>query len=93
MIIGLIEFRLNMPGNRSLKDKRTVVKSLKDRVRRRFNVAIAEVDAHDRWTEAVLAAVTVASDGAYAHQLLEAVAGLVGGDRDAMLADYRIQML
>lgn len=93
MVIGLLEINLSMPASRSLKDKRMVLKSIKDRVRNRFNVSIAEVDEHDCWTSASLAAATVAVDRARAHQVLESVARYVEGRGDAVLADYRIQML
>jgi uncharacterized protein YlxP (DUF503 family) len=57
----------------SLKDKRNVVRSLKDRLRTRFNVSVAEIAGHDTWTRAVVAVVTVARDREYAEQLLQAV--------------------
>lgn len=85
--------QLSMPGNRSLKDKRQVLRSVKDRVRAGFNVSIAEVADHDRWCSAHLAAVTVASDRDRAHGVLEAVARYVERRGDAILADYCIQML
>lgn len=93
MTIGVLEMRLSMPGNRSLKDKRQVLKSVKDRVRAAFNVSIAEVAAHDQWCAAHLAAVTVAPDRERAHAVLEAVARSVERRGDAILADYCIQML
>jgi uncharacterized protein YlxP (DUF503 family) len=82
-----------MPGNRSLKDKRMILKSLKDRIRNRFNVSIAEAGLHERWCSAQLAVVTVSADSVHAHQTLESVARYVGGHGEAVLADYHIQML
>ena len=93
MIIGVLEMQLSMPGNRSLKDKRQVLRSVKDRVRAGFNVSIAEVADHERWCSAHLAAVTVATDRERAHGVLEAVARYVERRGDAILADYCIQML
>lgn len=49
MIIGLLEARLSLPGARSLKNKRQVIKSLKDRTRQRVNVSVAEVAHQDVW--------------------------------------------
>ena len=49
MVIGLLEIQLSLLGNRSLKEKRMVLRSVKDRVRNSFNVSIAEVADHDKW--------------------------------------------
>ena len=60
-----------------------MVKSLKDRLRDRFNVAVAEIDGLDSWQHAVVAAVTVSNDKLHAEKILSAVeshaAGLLGG--------------
>ncbi len=93
MIIGVMELQLSMPANRSLKDKRRVLRSVKDRARAGFNVAIAEVADHDKWCSAHLAAVTVAPDRDRAHEVLEGVARSMERRGDAILADYCIQML
>ena len=69
-------------SSHSLKEKRHVVKSLKDRLRDRFNVAVSEIDGLDSWQHAVVAAVTVSSDRVFAEKVLAAVeshaAGIVG---------------
>ena len=66
-----------------MKEKRHVVKSLKDRLRERFNVSVAEIDGLDSWQRAVVAVVTVSSDRIRAEQVLQAVesqaADLLGG--------------
>ena len=49
MNVGVCRIDLELPGSRSLKDKRRAVRSIVDRVRSRFNVAIAEVDRNDSW--------------------------------------------
>jgi uncharacterized protein YlxP (DUF503 family) len=70
-------------ASHSLKEKRHVVKSLKDRLRDRFNVAVAEIDGLDSWQNAVVAAVTVSADRTRAEQVLQAAenhaADLLGG--------------
>ena len=73
MVIALCTIDLHLPGANSLKDKRSVLKSVIHRVRREFNVSIAEVEEHDVWRSAVLAVVTVSNDRAYAHGLLTKV--------------------
>ena len=88
MTVGVLTLEIWIEDSHSLKDKRHVVKSLKDRLRHKFNVAVAEVDYQELWQRALVAAVTVSSDHAYAEQLLQAVeheaANLLGGQlRDA----------
>jgi uncharacterized protein len=60
-------------NSHSLKDKRHVVKSLKDRLRHKFNVSVAEIGYHDLWQRALVAAVTVASDRARGELVLQTV--------------------
>lgn len=62
MIVKLLTVELHIPGCSSLKEKRFALSSLKTRLRRRFNVAVAEVDHHAKWQRSSLAIVTVAVD-------------------------------
>jgi uncharacterized protein YlxP (DUF503 family) len=71
-VIGVLTLELHIEDSRSLKDKRHVVKSLKDRLRERFNVAVAEIDHLDSWQNSVLAVVTVSNDRVFAEQVLQA---------------------
>ncbi len=81
--IGVLTLEIHVEYSHSLKEKRHVVKSLKDRLRERFNVAVAEIDHLDSWQNAVVAVVTVSNDRVYAGQVLQGVeahaAGLLGG--------------
>ena len=81
--IGVLTLEIHVEQSHSLKEKRHVVKSLKDRLRERFNVAVAEIDFLDSWQHSVVAAVTVSNDRVRAEQILQAVeahaAGLLGG--------------
>jgi uncharacterized protein YlxP (DUF503 family) len=71
--IGVLTLEIRVENSHSLKDKRHVVKSLKDRLRHKFNVSVAEIDYHDLWQRALVAAVTVASDHAHGEQVLQTV--------------------
>jgi uncharacterized protein len=81
--IGVLTLDIHVEHSHSLKEKRHVVKSLKDRLRERFNVSVAEIDHLDSWQNSVIAAVTVANDRLRAEQVLQAVeahaASLLGG--------------
>ena len=73
MIVGVLKVSLLIRESRSLKDKRRVVKSIKDRVRARMNVAISEVDSQELRQRADLGAVTVSSSRTHAESVLRDV--------------------
>ena len=91
--IGVLTLELRLENSHSLKDKRHVVKSLKDRLRHKFNVSVAEIDFQDLWQRAAVAAVTVASDHTHAEQVLQSVeaeaSALLGRD----LVDVTLEWL
>jgi uncharacterized protein YlxP (DUF503 family) len=94
MIIGLCTIELHLPAANSLKDKRSVLKSTIARIRREFNVSIAEVDGQDMWRTAVLGVATVSNDSAHAHRVLSGVVRWIERTRlDAELVDFQIEML
>lgn len=72
-VIAVLTLELHIEYSHSLKDKRHVVKGLKDRLRQRFNVSVAEIDGQDSWQRSVIAAVTVSNDRKHAEQVLQAV--------------------
>jgi len=80
--IGVLTLHIHVEDSHSLKEKRHVVKSLKDRLRAHFNVSVAEIDGLESWQHSVVAAVTVSNDQVRAAQILNAVeehaAGVLG---------------
>lgn len=73
MRVGILVLHLHLPGCRSLKEKRHRMKPLLNRLRKAFNLSVAEVDAQDVWQTAVIACVTVSNDGRHAQHLLQKV--------------------
>jgi uncharacterized protein YlxP (DUF503 family) len=73
MVIGVGSWDLSLPECRSLKEKRRVVKSLKERLQQRFRVSVAETDHQDTWTRAQLTAAVVASDRSQADSILDSL--------------------
>ena len=73
MVIGVRSFELHLAGAHSLKDKRSVLKSLKDRLHNEFNVSVAETAHHDVWQSAELTVCLVSSDRRHAESILESV--------------------
>ncbi|MGD2040978.1 MAG: DUF503 domain-containing protein [Anaerolineae bacterium] len=92
MHVGICTIELQLPGNGSLKGKRSVVKSICTRVSREFNVSIAEVDAQDLWQRAVLGVACVSPSADYAHGQLERVVQWIELNRpDVILLAYQIE--
>ncbi len=91
--VGVLTLELRLENAHSLKDKRHVVQSLKERLRRKFNVAVAEIEYQDLWQRAAVAAVTVSPDHAHAEKVLQSVeqeaASLLGAD----LAEATVEWL
>ena len=84
LTIGLLTLQLHIEAAHSLKEKRHVVRGLKDRLRNRFNVSVAEVDGQDTWQRSVIAVVTVSGDRQRVEEQLTKIeadaARLLGGD-------------
>lgn len=93
MIIGVGTFELYFPESASLKDKRQILRSLKDRVRQRFNVSLAEVGDQDLWQKSVLGAACVGNRKDYVNEVLDKVIGTVRGTPRVQLLDYRLEFL
>ncbi|MBM4429338.1 MAG: DUF503 domain-containing protein [Chloroflexi bacterium] len=94
MAVGLCTIYLHIPDSHSLKDKRQVLTSLMARIRRDFNVSIAEVDQQDAWQAATLGIAGVSSEPAYVHGLLTKVVEAVSAYRlDAQVVDFHIEVL
>lgn len=54
MFVGILQVEIFIPCSCSLKDKRKVINSLKDKIKSKFNVSIAEVDYHDKWQRTII---------------------------------------
>jgi uncharacterized protein len=70
MVIGVRSWELHLPGAHSLKEKRSVLKSVKDRLHNQFNVSVAETAHHDVWQRAELTVCLVATDRRQADAVL-----------------------
>jgi len=93
MVIGTQAFYLSLPGCGSLKEKRMVVKSLKDRIRHRFNVSVAETGSQDVWARAELTIAAVASDRGRADALLDRVDRFIEGDGRVLVSRVHRELL
>lgn len=71
--VGVLTLEMHFPYAHSLKEKRQVVRSLKDRLRKKYNVSVAEVDHQELWQRALIAVVTVGADWDHVEAVLQAV--------------------
>jgi len=92
MIIGTCEIDLFIPDSRSLKGKRFILKSLKDRIHHRFNVSVAEVDGHDLWQRGTLGIAVVSTGAQHADQVLSEVVNFVERDGRVQILEYGVRM-
>lgn len=93
MHIGILQFDLVIDGAQSLKDKRRVVRSIKDRLHRDHMVSVAEVDYLEVWNKAGLGLVACSRDAAYLQGVLEAIVKKLDTHPDARLDHYALDIV
>jgi uncharacterized protein YlxP (DUF503 family) len=92
-VLGVLQFTLLIRGARSLKDKRRVLRSIKDRYKSRFNISIAEVDDQEMHNKATLAMAMVGSDSEYVGSTLSKILEQVRYHPEAEVLDHRLEIL
>jgi uncharacterized protein YlxP (DUF503 family) len=89
MVVGVVRIELHLPGSRSLKDKRQVVRSLKERLRERVHASVAEVEHQDLWQRAALGLAVVAADGGQVRERLGLARSIVDSYLQAQVLDWQ----
>jgi uncharacterized protein YlxP (DUF503 family) len=92
MVVGLASIDIHIPESGSLKSKRHVLKGIKDRVKNKFNVSIAEVGHNDLWQRATIGVSVVANDKNFANQVLSKVVEHIGKENGLQILDYSIEI-
>ena len=93
IIVGLCTVELFIPGSQSLKDKRKVLLSLKDRLREQFSLSVAKVDGQDLWQKAVLGLACVANEGRFVNQVCDQALNLIRSVPAVEVVQSRIELL
>ncbi len=93
MVVGVMTWELHLAGCHSLKDKRRVLKSLKDRLHNQFNVSAAETAHHDLWQRAEVTVCVVATDRGHAESVLRQADRLIEGADGARIVDTSTSFL
>ena len=89
MVVGIVRFELHLPGARSLKDKRQVVRSLKERLRERVHASVAEVEYQDLWQRAAIGFAVVSEDGGQVREMLQSARNIVDSYLQAQVLDWQ----
>jgi uncharacterized protein YlxP (DUF503 family) len=92
MVIGTCSIQLYLAESGSLKRKRHFIKRIKDRVRNKFNVSIAEIEDNDLWQRATLGVSTVANDKRFINEILSKVVQQIESENGVEVLDYQIEI-
>ncbi len=92
MFIGVCTIEVHVPESGSLKTKRHSIRSLKDRIRNKFNVSVAEVEDNDLWQKASLAVAAVSNDKSHLNKTLDHVLNMVRSVPEINLLEYHIEI-
>ena len=93
MNVGLCMVEIHLIGSHSLKEKRKVLRRLKDQIRGKFNVAIAEVDHQDLWQRATLGLVSISSSREVLESCFQQVRSILEREVQGDLASFHIEYL
>lgn len=93
MFVGVLEVTFHIPDAQSLKDRRKVVLSVKDRIRQRFNVSLAETDGQNSWQICSLAIAMVANQRAAVERELNRVLDLIESSPSIEMTEHWIDFL
>lgn len=93
MVVGIVTWELHLNGCQSLKDKRRILKSLKDRLHQRCNVSVAETDHHDLWQRAELSCCVCATERRHAESVLSTATKVVAREPLARVIDSATSFL
>ena len=92
MVVGVASIDIHIPESGSLKSKRHVLKGMKDRVRNKFNVSIAEVGHNDLWQRTTIGVSVVANDKKFANGVLSKVVEHINKENGLQILDYSIEI-
>ncbi|MEJ2635670.1 MAG: DUF503 domain-containing protein [Calditrichia bacterium] len=93
VIIGLLTAEIFIPSANSLKEKRMVVKGLKDKIHNKFNVSVSEVDYQDKWQRALLGIAQVGNDYGFIEKNLNKIFNLIESNNNVEIIDHSFEYL
>jgi len=91
MIVGIVDIEMHIPQAGSLKEKRSVINSLKSRIQNKFNVSIAEVDYFDKWQRAAFGLSTVSTDKSHIDSILSEIESFIAHDFRVVITAWNVR--
>lgn len=93
-VVGVLTIHLDLPGCRSLKEKRGQLKPLLARLHREFNISVAEIGQQDKWSKSIISCAMLGNDSAHLQRSLETILKWVETNyRDGMVVDNLIEII
>ncbi len=93
MVIGSLSIKIAIRSSRSLKDKRRIIKSLKDRIRNKFNVSISETSAQENHKYSEISVAMVGTDKQYVNSVLSSLINFFRFFPQIELVDYELELI
>lgn len=93
MFIGICKINLYLPNSHSLKDKRNILKSIKLRIRNRYNVSVSEVNNSDLWKNATLGIACIGNDKKYLNKVLNEIILFLEKQNESQLIKFEINII
>lgn len=91
--IGLMSVRIFIPQSQSLKDKRMVLKSIKDKIHNNFNVSVAELDSQDKWQVSTIGLSMIGNDQRYMDGCFQKILLFIGSYPEVEITDQEIEFI
>jgi len=93
MLIGICKINLYLPNSHSLKDKRNILKSIKLRIRNRYNVSVSEIDNFDLWKNTTLGIACIGNDKKYLNKVLNEIILFLEKQNESQLTKFEINII
>ena len=93
MVIAVLRVDFYIHGATSLKDKRMVIRGIKDRISKKFNVSIAELDYQDKWQRTQIGIVQVGSDYGYVEKTMNSIFNILDSNDFAEIVEHSLEFL
>ena len=93
MFVARASIDLHIPQSASLKDKRHVLRALKDRLHNKFNISVAEVDHNDLWQRSTLGVAVVSNEQKFAQKVISQVVEHIRRENGVVVLDYFLEIV
>jgi uncharacterized protein YlxP (DUF503 family) len=93
MLLGVCTINLYFPDSHSLKDKRSIIQSIKLRIRNKFNVSVSEINNHELWKNTTLGISCIGNEKSYLNDVLNEVIKFIERQNKLQLIDFKTSIL